>query len=61
MLAAFLSQQSSANKGAAHQAALRALAFKWIRILYRRWKDRTPYDEATCLNAFKRRGSPVLP
>jgi transposase len=48
------------TKGAAHQAALRALAFKWIRILYRCWKDRTPYDEATYLNALKRRGSPLL-
>jgi transposase len=47
-------------KGAAHQAALRALACKWIRILYRCWKDRTPYDEATYLNARKRRGSPLL-
>jgi transposase len=46
--------------GVAHQAALRALAFKWIRILYRCWQDRTPYDEATYLNALKRRGSPLL-
>ena len=48
------------NKGASHQAALRALAFKWIRILYRCWQTRTPYDEATYLNALKRRGSPLL-
>jgi transposase len=27
-----------------HQAALRALAFKWARILFRCWKDRTAYD-----------------
>jgi Transposase IS116/IS110/IS902 family len=45
-------------KGASHQAALRALACKWIRLLYRCWQDRTPYDEATYLNALKRRGSP---
>jgi transposase len=48
------------TKGVTHQAALRALAFKWIRILYRCWQDRTPYDEATYLNALKRRGSPLL-
>ena len=48
------------NKGSSHQAALRALAFKWIRILYRCWQTRTPYDEATYLNALKRRGSPLL-
>jgi hypothetical protein len=47
-------------KGAAPQAALRALAFKWIRILSRCGKDRTPYDAATYLNALKRRGSPLL-
>jgi transposase len=47
-------------KGSSHQAALRALAFKWIRILYRCWQDRTPYDEATYLNALKRRGSPLV-
>jgi len=38
----------------------RALAFKWIRILYRCWQTRTPYDESTYLNALKRRGSPLL-
>lgn len=48
------------EKGSSHQAALRALAFKWIRILYRCWQTRTPYNEATYLNALKRRGSPLL-
>jgi hypothetical protein len=47
-------------KGSAPQAALRALAFTWIRSLYRGWQDRTPYDEATCCTALKRRGSPLL-
>jgi transposase len=47
-------------KGCSHQAALRALAFKWIRILYRCWQTRTPYDESKYLNALKRRGSPLL-
>ena len=48
------------DKGSTHQAAVRALAFKWIRILYRCWQTRTPYDESTYLNALKRRGSPLL-
>jgi transposase len=48
------------DKGCPHQAAVRALAFKWIRILYRCWQDRTPYNEATYLKALKRRGSPLL-
>ena len=48
------------DKGSSHQAAVRALAFKWIRILYRCWQTRSPYDESTYLNALKRRGSPLL-
>lgn len=47
-------------KGCSHQAAVRALAFKWIRILYRCWKTRTPYDEARYLRALQERGSPLL-
>ncbi len=47
-------------KGCSHQAAVRALAFKWIRILYRCWVMRTPYDESTYLKALKDRGSPLL-
>ena len=43
-------------KGCSHQAAVRALAFKWIRILYRCWKTRTPYDEARYLKALQERG-----
>jgi hypothetical protein len=48
------------DQGHSHQAALRALAFKWIRILYRCWQTRTPYDETTYLNALKQRGSPLI-
>jgi transposase len=54
----FYEQQRA--QGSAHQAALRALAFKWIRILYRCWKNRTPYDEATYLTALKHRDAPLL-
>ncbi|MCP4949740.1 MAG: IS110 family transposase [Aestuariibacter sp.] len=48
------------DKGCSYQAAVRALAFKWIRILYRCWQTRTPYNESIYLNALKRRGSPLL-
>src|ERR1700692_2398688 len=48
------------DKGSSHQAAVRALAFKWIRILYRCWQAGTPYDESTYLNALRQRGSPLL-
>ncbi len=47
-------------KGSSHQAAVRALAFKWVRILYRCWQTRTPYDESKYLEALRRRGSPLL-
>ena len=47
-------------KGCSYQAAVRALAFKWIRILYRCWKTRTPYDEARYLKALQERGSSLL-
>lgn len=48
------------EKGSSYQAAVRALAFKWVRILYQCWQTRTPYDEATYLNALRKRGSPLL-
>jgi transposase len=34
----------------------RALAFKWIRILWRCWKDNTQYDEAKYLRTLHKRG-----
>ena len=48
------------DKGCSHHAALRALAYKWIRILYRCWQTRTAYDESAYLLALKRRGSPLI-
>lgn len=47
-------------KGCSHHAAVRALAFKWIRILYRCWQTSTAYDETKYLKALKDRGSPLL-
>jgi transposase len=55
---AYYEQQRA--RGSTHQAALRALAFKWIRIVYRCWQNRAPYNETTYLNALQRRGSPLL-
>jgi transposase len=45
------------QRGKGHHAAVRALAFKWIRVLYRCWQDRTPYDEDKYLAALERHGS----
>jgi transposase len=47
-------------KGASHNATIRALAFKWIRILFRCWVDRTPYNESRYLAALQKRQSPLL-
>jgi transposase len=52
--------QQHRDKGQAHQAAVRAWAFKWIRILYRCWQERLPYDESTYLQALHRRGSSLI-
>jgi transposase len=52
--------QQQREQGQAHQAAVRALAFTWIRLLYRCWQERTPYDASTSLQALTRRGSSLL-
>ena len=48
------------GRGNAHHAALRSLAFKWMRSLFRCWQARTPYDEARYLDALRRHGSPLV-
>jgi transposase len=40
---AFYNKQRAKGKG--HHAAVRSLAFKWIRILFACWRDRQPYDD----------------
>lgn len=52
--------QSYRERGGSHQAALRALAFKWIRILHRCWVDQQPYNEAHYLMALQKRHAPLL-
>ena len=47
-------------KGASHQAAVRALAFTWIRIVFRCWQTRVAYDESVYLAALQRRGSSLI-
>lgn len=48
------------SRGANHHAAIRALAFKWIRIIQRCWKTRTRYDEAKYFKTLYEKGSPIL-
>ena len=52
--------ESHKAKGSTHNAAVRALAFKWIRVLFRCWVDRVPYDESRYLAALQKRHSPIL-
>jgi transposase len=51
--------QQLRNRGKGHHAAVRALAFKWIRIVFRCWKDGVAYDESRYLHSLARRGSPL--
>lgn len=48
------------DRGNGHHAAVRALAYKWIRILWRCWQDRTAYDEAQYIDSLRRNGSPLV-
>ena len=48
-------------RGHRHHAAVRSLAFKWIRILFRCWKNRQSYDEARYLQQLRSKGAPYLP
>lgn len=47
------------DRGAGHHAAIRSLAFRWIRILFHCWKNNLPYDEQTHVDNLKRRNSPI--
>lgn len=53
--------QQQCDKGASHQAAVRALAFTWMRILFRCWQHRTLYDDSVYRGTLQRRGSPLMP
>lgn len=55
--AAHYRQQRS--KGAGHHAAVRSLAYKWQRIIWKCWQSRTPYHEQTYEAALKKSGSPL--
>lgn len=48
------------ERGKSHNTAIRSLAFKWIRIVFKCWKESKPYDESKYLEALKAKGSPLL-
>jgi transposase len=49
------------DKGHNFNSAVRTLAFKWIRILWRMWQDRVPYNETTYLASLQRKHSRYAP
>jgi len=48
------------DRGKKHHAAVRALAFKWIRILYACWKNHTLYNEFHYMQQLQRKQAPLL-
>jgi transposase len=46
--------------GASYHVTLRALAFKWQRILFRCWKNHEPYDEERYLQSLRAAESKIL-
>jgi transposase len=46
-------------RGKSHHMAVRALAFKWMRILYRCWEQRVPYQEEIYLASLAERRRPA--
>lgn len=48
------------SRGHGYHSAVRALAFKWIRILFRCWQTRQPYDDARYLRQLQLKQSPLL-
>ena len=55
---AYYQQQIAKGKG--RQAAVRALAYKWIRIIWKCWQTNTPYCEVKYLESLRKKGSPLL-
>ena len=47
------------QRGKSHHSAIRALAFKWIRIIYACWKANKPYEESFYVQALEKRNSSV--
>lgn len=48
-------------RGERFNTTMRALAYKWIRILWRCWQDGVAYDEIKYLKALRAKGSPLVP
>lgn len=51
--------QAHRERGAGHHAAIRALAFRWIRILFAVWTKRSTFDEAAHVQRLIDHASPI--
>jgi hypothetical protein len=56
--AAYYAQQR--QKGCYHQTAVRALAYKWQRIIWKCWQARSIYKEEIYEAALKKNGSLII-
>ena len=45
------------KKGKKFHTIIRALAYKWVRILFKCWQTRAPYNETAYMETLKKRGS----
>lgn len=52
--------QAHRDKGQSHACALRCLGQRWLKILWKMWQDRAPYDEALHMRNQQKHGSWVL-
>lgn len=50
--------EAKTKAGKSYYSAIRALAYKWIRIIYACWQKGATYDEATYLASLKKNKSP---
>ncbi|MBB5350663.1 transposase [Haloferula luteola] len=48
------------SAGKCYGSAIRALAFKWLRIIFACWKNHEVYDEAKYVAQLVKRGSPLV-
>jgi hypothetical protein len=51
--------QAKRDQGHAHASALRCLGKRWLKVLWRMWRDHAPYAEAHYLKALQQHGSLV--
>jgi transposase len=56
---AFVRQRQA--KGHGFHSIIRALAYKWIRILWKCWQDGVAYDETKYLEQLRQKGSLLVP